>query len=178
MPEVLKKIEDATGLKFDIIETKDRQEYADLLTSDQHIDVKIDTYTDYYQAEINGYKITDAYLSTNVDKITGKFNSDVVAILKYADPTEVRKDILSSDQQLLYCDSNEECIQAVKNGTAGSTYLYTYQAQYYVDSDTSGSLKAVTLPQYTINYSFGVAVDDDYRLLTIMDFFIRHLFSA
>lgn len=169
MPDVLKKIEDATGLKFDIKETKDRQEYADLLTSDQHIDVKVDTYTDYYQAEINGYKITDAYLSTNVDKITGKFNSDVVAVLKYADPTEVRKDILSSDQHLLYCDSNEECIQAVKNGTAGSTYLYTYQAQYYVDSDTSGSLKAVTLPQYTINYSFGVAVDDDYRLLTIMD---------
>lgn len=169
MPEIFRKIEGATGLSFDIIETKDREEYENLLTSEQHIDVKIDTYTDYYQAETSGYKITDSYLTANIDRITGKTNSDVVAVLKNADMTEARKDFLNSGQQLLYCNSIEDCIEAVKNGTAGSTYLYTYEAQYYIDSDASGSLKAVTLPQYSVSYSLGIAVDDDVRLLTILD---------
>jgi len=175
MPEILHKIEDATGLTFSIIEPKDRNEYNEILASDQHIDVRIDTYADYYQAENSGYKITDSYLTANIDKISGKSDSEVIAVLKKADMTEARKDLLNGTHNLLFCDSYADCVEAVKNGSAGSTYLYTYLAQYYIDTDTTGSLQTVALPQYNVSFSLGVAVDDDNRLLQILDKAVRYV---
>jgi signal transduction histidine kinase/CheY-like chemotaxis protein len=175
MPEILHRIEEATGLSFEIQETASRQAYHDLLSSDQHIDVRIDTFADYYQAEVSGYKLTDTYLTINIDKVSGKINSGIAAIVKDGDETAARKDLLTSGVTLLYCDSYDECIQAVKDGRAEYTYLYSYTAQHYVDEDTSGSLKAVTLPQYSVQYALGVAVDSDPCLLTILDKAVNHV---
>lgn len=175
MPEVLKKIEEATGLSFEIVETADRAAYGDMLSSDKHIDVKLDTYNDLYRAEQAGYKLTDTYLTVNIDKVTGKTDSDTVAITSYGDMTDLRRDILASGVPLLYCDTFEECVKAVLDGKAGVTYLYTYTAQYYMDSDTTGSLKAVTMPQYINEYCLGVAVDDDPKLLSILDKAVNHI---
>lgn len=175
MPEVFYAIEQATGLSFDIVEAKSRQEYFDLLTSQQHIDVRIDSPFDYYQAEEHGYKLTDAYLTTNIDKVSGKATNGIAAVVKTGDVTQAREDLINGDLPIIYCNSYDECVQAVKDGRAEYTYLYSYTAQHYVDSDSTSSLKAVTLPQYSMSYAIGVAVDSDPHLITILDKAVNHV---
>lgn len=57
IPELFSEIQKRTGLSFTIIETKDQKNYQKILRQD-NIDVRIDTYANYYNAECSGFKLT------------------------------------------------------------------------------------------------------------------------
>ena len=97
-----------------------------------------------------------------------------VAVTEKGDPTDLRISLLNGDVPLVYYPSIADCINAVKNGKASETYLYTYSAQQYLDQDATGSLMSVLLPQYQISFALGVALDDDPRL-TILDKAINYV---
>lgn len=171
MPEVFARIEDLTGIHFDILDAGDRNSYFGLVQGKDHIDVRIDALDDYYAAETTGFKLTDSYLTTTVSKVTGKTvsSSAAVALTENGDPTDIRTSLIDGDTPVTYFPSISDCITAVKSGKASAAYVYTYCAQQYLDQDATGSLIAVQLPQYQISFALGVAEDDDPRLLTILD---------
>lgn len=170
MPEIFNKIEDLTGISFDIIQADDRNDYFRRIQGEDHIDVRIDALNDFDAAEKSGYKLTDSYLSATLSKVTGKTASTTaVALTENGDPTQDRTDLKAGDQPLVYYPTVGECIDAVKNGNASETYVYTYCAQRYLLQDSTGGLTAVLLPQYEVQFSLGVARDDDPLLVTILD---------
>lgn len=177
MPEIFYKIEDLTGLDFDIIEADGRNDYFRRIEGKEHIDVRIDSFADYYAAETTGFKLTDSYLTATISKVTRKTatSSVTVAVTEKGDPTDLRISLLNGDVPLVYYPSIADCINAVKNGKASETYLYTYSAQQYLDQDATGSLMSVLLPQYQISFALGVALDDDPRLMTILDKAINYV---
>ena len=67
----LYKIEDLTGLDFDI-EADGRNDYFRRIEGKEHIDVRIDSFADYYAAETTGFKLTDSYLTATISKVTRK----------------------------------------------------------------------------------------------------------
>lgn len=182
IPEIFSRLEEMTGLDFEIAETKNRTDYFGALGSDKSIQVRIDAYGDYSDAEQRGFKLTSPYLSAPVEEVARKTSSEpysTVALVKTADPTDYREAVLHSGAKILEYESIKECLDAVKRGDADATYVLTYTAQQYLnDNDISDTLKSTLLPQYSVVYSIGVASSADSRLLTILDKAVANLGSA
>jgi len=178
IPEIFEVISKKTGLKFNIIETKDRKSYFDAVNQQNGLDVRIDAYNDYYDAEQKGYKLTEPFFTSTVSIVTLKSMDDepkTIALAKNADPTDYRTELLKSGKVQLY-DSVEECLDEVAAGNEDATYLLTYSAQKYIsDSDYTGKLESALLPQYSVSYAIGVADNEDARLVTILDKAVNNL---
>ena len=169
--EIFKEIERRTGLSFTVIETKNRKEYFDRIKQGG-IDVRIDTYSDYYEAEQNGFRLTDPYITTTVSRITKKTFSGIpmsVAVLKYADHTKVYDEIINSSPEIQLCDTTADCIQSVYSGRTDAAYIYTYMAQKIINEDLRSRLTSSINPQYQVSFSLGISDSDDVRLLTILN---------
>ena len=182
IPEIFSRLEEMTGLHFEIVETKNRTEYFSALDSDKSIQVRIDAYEDYSDAEQRGYKLTSPYLSASVEEVARKTSSEpysTVALVKEADPTDYRTAALNSGARILEYESIEECLNAVKRGEADVTYVLTYTAQRYLnDNNIADTLKSTLFPQYSIPYAVGVASSADSRLLTVIDKAVANLDSG
>lgn len=181
IPEIFSRLEKMTGLNFEIVETKNRTDYFGALGSDKSIQVRIDAYGDYSDAERRGYKITSPYLAASVEEVARKTSAEpysTVALAKAADPTDYRMAALNSGAGILKYDSIEECLDAVKRGDADATYVLTYTAQQYLnDHNIADTLKSTLLPQYSVPYAVGVASSADSRLLTVLDKAVANLDS-
>jgi len=182
IPQIFSRIEEMTGLRFEIVETKNRTEYFSTLESDKSIQVRIDAYGNYSDAERRGYKLTSPYLTASVEEVARKSATEpyaAVALVREADPTEYRKAVLSSGAEILKYESIEECLDAVKRGDADATYVLTYTAQRYLnDHNISDTLKSTLFPQYSIPYAIGVASTADRCLLTVLDKAVANLDSG
>lgn len=181
MPGIFAQIEKTTGLDFEIVETGNRADYFRALKTNMKIDVRIDAYADYYNAEKLGYKLTSPYLTASVSEVARKTSSkpySTVALVRAADPTDYRTALRNSNVKIKYYSTINDCLDAVKNGDVDAAYALTYTAQQYLnEKDTSGKLKAASLPQYSIPYAIGVRDTADNRLLTILDKAVSNLDS-
>jgi len=181
IPVIFSRLEEMTGLNFEIVETKDRTDYFGALSRDKSIQVRIDAYGDYSDAEQRGYKLTSPYLTASVEEVARKTSSEpysTVALVKAADPTDYRKAVLNSGAGILEYESIEECLNAVKRGDADATYVLSYTAQQYMnDNDIANTLKSTLFPQYSIPYAVGVASSADSCLLTVLDKAVANLDS-
>ncbi len=179
IPEIFSRLTEMTGLKFEIVETKNRTDYFGALDSDKSIEVRIDAYADYSDAEQRGYKLTSPYLTASVEQVARKTASEpysIVALVKAADPTAYRAAALTSGAGITEYESIRECLDAVNRGDADATYVLTYTAQQYMnDNDVAGALKSTLFPQYSIPYAIGVANTADGRLLTVLDKAVANL---
>ena len=179
IPGIFAQVEKTTGLTFEIVEVKDRSAYFRALAEDRSIDVRIDAYNDYYEAERSGFKLTVPYLTASVSAVARRsapvpYSS--VALVRAADPTAYRSDVLGSGAKVLQYDTIDECLDAVKSGRADATYVLTYTALRYLNnSDVAGALQSTLLPQYSIPYAVGVADSADSCLLTILDKAVANL---
>jgi len=182
IPELFRKITSATGLAFDIVETKNRSDYFDTLQADNGINVRIDAYDDLYDAEETGYKLTSRYLTTSVSAVTQKSFTGTpasAAIAEEADPTDYREAIMTSGMSVQQYDTMAECLDAVRNGKADTAYVLTYSAQQYLSiRDINNKLETKLLPQYSVSYAIGVADSEDIRLLSILEKAVGNLKSS
>jgi len=170
MPDVFKEISKRTGLKFKIIETKDREEYYKRLKKG-NIDVRIDTFNNYYNAEKTGYKLSDSYITTSISRITRKNSSDnirTVAVLRYTDASSSYSSTIENAKKIKE-DSIKDCVNAVLHGKADATFLYSYTAEKTINEYSSNRLTATIMPDYRAKFALGISTKDDPILLSIMN---------
>ena len=180
IPELFKEIEKRTGITFNIVETKDRKEYWEKI-KDKSIDVRIDTYANYYETELYGYKLTDPYITTSISCITDKSFTGTprsIAALRYADRTIPYKKVTSSATHTAYFDSMNDCIRAVRNGSVDAAYIYTYTAQKIINDDIRNSLTSTIYPQFTVSFAVGVSSKADPCLLTVLNKAVNSIRSS
>ena len=171
IPELFAEISRRTGLKFRILPTADRAAYWQAIAS-RAVDIRMDAYVDYDQAEKAGYQLTMPYISTMISQISLKTlqqKPQRIALLQEADPLPVYHGIMQSAADIQYYASRQECLEAVLSGRADAAYVYPYTAQEYLRGANGDQLAVLTLPQQEASFAIGVSVQQDHRLLSILD---------
>ena len=79
------------------------------------------------------------------------------------------------ESQFVYCDSPEDCLQAVSEGRADITYVRVVTAQYYIGKGTYPDLMMIGGVALSYPLSIGVSKDADERLLAILDRELVHI---
>lgn len=171
MVETFDLIAQRAGIQYTIVETADRDEYNRMIENG-NVDIVIDSYAYYFNAEKNHYKLTDSYLTNAIARITrkdfyGALHS--VAALQKADVTLAYRDALFAVDDVLYCDSLRACVAAVQNKQAACTYAYVYTAQLAIHEDIRNRLMSTVLPEYQMDFCIGVSNTNDHRLLAILN---------
>lgn len=176
--DILDKISQKTGLKFkyEIVDTYD--EYIKKLNeTDANILAGINY--DYSINNESSINVTTTYMEAPLQMVLGeKINSNELSNKKLAIRKELSvtlEDRITNDN-VIYCNSTKECIEAVEKGEADYCIDGTYAISYYMNQDSYHSLISVADVSGTkLNYSFGIAQSDDHLLVGILNKCIRNL---
>ena len=165
------KVLDRAGLPYEIIETKNRQEYRQIRDSSDY-DIALDTSVDFNEAEKLGYKLTQPYISVSLFQLTRKDFSRLptsIAALKGADITHGFIEKSFAPESITYYDTVNDCVQAVLDKKQDAAYFYTYSAQSIIYNDTTGHLMTSEIPGYATSFAISVKNTHDIRLLSILN---------
>ncbi len=170
---IFKEVAAKLGLEYEILESSDRWEYKEQLSSGE-ADIDLTSYLDFGLAQQYNLKETDAYLTSTMAMLSRKnsnLDPDTMVIAVLRDPTEY----IAYNQELIYdhhyveYNSVQECIDAVKNGDADITYRYVYVAERAAAEDYTNRLQYTIMPNYSFSLAIGVVNQEDYRLLSVLN---------
>lgn len=173
LPTVFEQTASKMGIAYRILPARTRSDYDELVSSGT-ADIVMDSNFSLYQAEQNGYKITDPYLTVALSRLTRRDSTrEIHTVCLPADIADIvsSQAASSSDSSLEFVtkSSADECVDAVLNGTCDAAYLYNYSASYHLYNDVRNRLSILPLPQYSIDISYAVSSNLDTRLVTILD---------
>lgn len=171
IPRIFDEVARRIGLNYEIQVVRTRDEYQKLLSSG-NIDACLDDVYSMSEAENDGYKLTDPYLSASLARIVAaEFDGTVhkTAILKDADMKQAQLKELLGNTETVACDTTSQCIEAVKQGYADETFVYSYTVQIAQNEDPGSNLRINILMDYGNEFAIGVPRARDYHLLTILN---------
>lgn len=175
IPDIITEIFRRADIKLKLEGIKDRSGFGG--ANDKKTNLRVDSRFDYYNAEKEGYKLTDPYASFSVSKVNLKKKNGMlpqsIATIRSSDVTE--KYVKLMDVPFVQYHNMEECIEAVKNGTQDCTYLYTYCAQRLLMKDNNYDLARSLMPEYRTAFAIAINANEDPRLLGILNKVIRSL---
>ncbi len=158
-------------LKYEYIPVKDRNEYYALRASGA-ADIVLDFAGDYYLAEEEGYRITVPYFQTNFARLTLDGFEGTVERLAVVERSNALTSLISSrypEEALVYYPSSRDCVQAVLDGQADATILYSYTAEMYEWQDARNRLSSVIFGDTSVSYAVGSNVPGGRYLLSLLD---------
>ncbi|MDD2955344.1 MAG: transporter substrate-binding domain-containing protein [Oscillospiraceae bacterium] len=87
------------------------------------------------------------------------------------DKEAVRRDLekINTGLEIVYYDTGEECVSAVKEGRQDAAYLYTYVAEKAIEDDITHRLVSTLVPDFTTNFCVGVGDTGDAVLFSILN---------
>ncbi len=171
LPSLFEKLAERLGLNYEFIQTKDRKEYY-ALRAEGKADVVLDFAGDYYLAEKEGYKITVPYFQSNFARLTLEgFSGEIkrLAMMERADVLDVLIADRYSDVEVTRYPTTDDCVQAVLDGEADATILYSYTAEQYVRQDVRNRLSSVVFGDMSLSYAVGNNVPGGRYLLSLLD---------
>ena len=172
LPDYFSVLMELAGLPYEIIVPDDRTEYYDLADNDG-VDVVIDWRQDQLKADEVGRSgfYTDAYLNTGVAMVTRKDFSGRISTLAVADllgDIAIEQNLIGN-ARVLNCQTRESALQAVLDGRADATYVYTYTAQSFVNSNPSAALQYSMVDSMRFDFKMYVRSSSDHELITILN---------
>ncbi len=171
LPALFDRLAQKLELKYEFIPVRDTNEYYALRAAGE-ADVVLDFAGDFYLAEEEGYKITLPYFQTNfarltLDGFTGTANR--LAVTERADELE---DLIASrypKEAIIRYPTTDDCVQAVLNGEADATILFSYTAERYVQNDVRNRLSSLVFGETSLSYAVGNNVSGGRYLLSLLD---------
>lgn len=165
--ESIRAMAKEVGMEVEYVETESYAESLELLQSGQ-VDLVGDFYSDYSWGERNDVLITNPYMEAQYVQIERKgasyrreearvatcenFFFNTMYILKHF-----------PEENLVYYDTERECIQAVKNGHAEITFLNQYTAGILLKEDEYLNLSGNNL--YDSAHGLSIAVGKNNKIL-------------
>lgn len=155
--EVLKYIEEQTGLMYEIVPFHNWEEYSRAV-EEGTIDMVIGIVDDYEGTGADSCALTLPYLSVSLQLI---MNDKVENLAKMSGKRLALQKSLLKDQDTtgepLYYDSIEECMEAVHKGEADYCYGNSYAVQYYLAAHNYKNLLTFAQSEnWTQKYCFGI----------------------
>ena len=174
--EVLKYIEEQTGLSYEIVPFHNWEEYSRAM-EDGAVDLVVGIAGDYEVTGAESCALTLSYLSVPLQLI---MNENVKALTDLSGKKLALQKSLLTEQslqgELHYYDNVEECMEAVHKGEADYCYGNSYAVQYYMaDHNYKNLFTFAQSENWTQKYCFGIRRPVDITLLSIMNKVIRAL---
>lgn len=174
--EVLKYIEEQTGLTYEIVPFHNWEEYSRAV-EEGTVDMVIGIVDDYEGAGSDSCALTLPYLSVPLQLIMND------KVEKLADMSgkklALQKSLLKEQNtagEVLYYDNIEGCMEAVHKGEADYCYGNSYAVQYYMAGHNYKNLLTFAQSEnWSQKYCFGIRRPVDIMLLSIMNKVIRVL---
>ena len=171
LPEIFEELAERLGLKYEYVQVGSREEYYDI-RSKGNVDIVLDFAGDYYLAEEDGYKITVPYFNINFARLTLEgFSGGAKTVAIPDQDYAIERVALGrySEDMILRLPTVEDCVNAVKDGTADAAILYSYTASAYVREDARNRLSTVVFGESSLSYAVGTAVHGGRYLLSLLD---------
>ena len=178
LTEYFAGIMELAGLPYEIVVPNDRAEYYELMNQNS-VDVVIDWRQS--QSNVGGHLnngfCTDAYMNTGIALVTRKDFSGEISTLAVVD---IQGDIaieqnMVEEAKVLNCSTREKALQAVLDGKADATYVYTYTAQSFINNDATGSLQFSIVDTLRFDFKMYIRNSCDHELVTILNKCIRQM---
>ncbi|MDO5147351.1 MAG: transporter substrate-binding domain-containing protein [Eubacteriales bacterium] len=171
MVDILSSVSRKVGFQYEIINTESTEEYDKLIQSGQ-ADIIFDAAFDYNQAEKSGYYLTAPYIfltdaCVTKDKNHAKARS--VAVKESDEKMKERYATLYKDKKIVYCDTIEDCIEAVRKGKADCTYVFTYTASKYVKEDYTNTISYEIMGDISVPVTVAVRTDCGKTMYSLMN---------
>ncbi len=172
LPEYFDSLMQMAGLSYEMIVPENREDYERLRESGD-VDVVVDwqqsvsTEKDY----ADGGFLTDAYMNTGTVLLTRKnFNGSVTSLAV----TEGQENLPLKHEQfknarILPYPTPEDALQAVLDEEADAAFVRTYAAQYFVNNDSTNSLRFSMIDSEQIVFNMYVPSSNDHELITILN---------
>ncbi len=166
--DITQKVIERTGLNIEVIVVEDRAEYMSILENRQ-CDICLDTWYEFSRAEEQGYSLSLPYVSTSISALRQKGNAQVdsIAAIKGMNILNYYTEKLYPGYEVVYYDTMEEAIKAVKQGEQDEVLLYTRCAEYAVNQDITNRLVTEKLRQPEPQFSVAVNNRENTLLLSI-----------
>lgn len=171
--DILKELSEMLDVKFDVVSMKNYSQMPNVIKNERHF-MLCGFYYDYAWAKSQDKDITQPYLSLNYYKIqndksnlkndnnmkiaairTWRFNDDY--LLKHY-----------SENQLVWYNTVEECLNAVKNYKADATFCDTFTTDFYLNKLAYKGLSK-TIIDFRHGICYAVKNNEDRELILILN---------
>ncbi|QIB68052.1 diguanylate cyclase [Aminipila butyrica] len=170
--DILQQVADMMGVQ---IEGVPYSSFRDLLKEDgsYKIDLLPAFGADYKWAAEHRVRLTSAYLNLPVSVISQYYVKNYedpklkVAVVRDKFLTAQIQDTMSYEQ-LIYCNSLKECVEAVNDGKAELTYIPTYSANYFASQAAYTRIRTYAVPDFNYQVCFAIPMESDvvfYKIL-------------
>ncbi len=171
LPEMFASLAERLGIDYEFVQVKDGNEYFAARAAGD-ADVVLDFTGDYSLAEQEGYKITVPYFQTSfarltLDGFTG--NAESIAAVERSDALESMISARYPKEAIQRYPTTRECVDAVLDGKAEATILYSYTAESYVRHDERNRLSSVVFGDVSLSYAVRNNVQGGRYLLSLLD---------
>ena len=166
--DILKRIGEISGLEFNFI-SSDTFEEAIQKFNNKEAPIFSAITKDYLWAGSHKMAITPPFLDLSFLTVSGAHVTELsrLAVTKaYYITKEMENSV--DKKNLIYYDTQLECIEAVKRGDADYAIVNSYEVDYYLSMPRFNTLESRTLHLYTQSISIAVSKDYDPRLLSIL----------
>lgn len=129
--DTMNLISEKSGIIFDFVRVKTYEEAYEMIRNDK-IDIIIGAANDYLIADKNDFILTKAYLKLDLLKVVNvekqnKMNKQIVAL-----PRGHGHINLTGEYEIKYYDNIKDCLKAVNEGVATTTYWDSYSISNYI----------------------------------------------
>ncbi|HCQ6102885.1 TPA: transporter substrate-binding domain-containing protein [Clostridioides difficile] len=166
--DLLNHICDKTGLEFELVPVKSQEDLEDMAKKHE-IDIVAGMIYDYEYSREHNIAMSRPFLSTQYTMmINNKLNENSlngkrIALAKGIDYYG------QFEENIVWYDNLEECIEAVNKGYADYTYGEGYSMQYYMNQPKYKNVRLVPQTYEAKSICFGIIKKDKQELLNIFN---------
>ena len=157
--DIMALVSDYVGVPIDIVNPGSEEAY-ETFELNRDIPLKLDTGVYYTDADAGDFRFTRPYLPVSIMGI-GKTHvierNDRVAALRFSRITNKFVSAKFSPSQIVYYDTPEQCLNAVRSGAVKLTFFDRYSAEKFVMDDYSGELKLYTVMDFSADLAIAVS---------------------
>lgn len=169
--DIFKEIAKELNLNYEIENLRNRNEYL-LAVQNRTADIILDFTDDYYKAESLNYNISAPYITSAYVAVQRTNNTKKIKTIAGLDDSIYLLDYVTKNfagAQVLYFQSVDECINAVKNHLVDMAITFTYTAQEYMRTDVKNELTFNLLPRGTANFCIATKKEHGYLLHSVLN---------
>ena len=164
MAAVFDRLSQITGLDFKYVTADSYDDTTKRYQGEAEVSATLNT--DFSWADQHRSYLTQPFFEAPVFRVTmpGHDGNSIVALpLGYHLSKAVQERLSKSGEgfQYQYFGSVGECLQAVRDGVAGRTYINSLELNYYMSQDRYSMLKLQSVPDFTESTSIGISKAKD-----------------
>lgn len=170
-PAIFRRFADKNGIPYEFIEIGSHDEYHSIRKSGE-ADVVLDFTNSFYDAEEEGYKITDTYIETDLARLVRKnFDGDIkkIAVIIHSDLLHSYISEMYEPDDIVNYSSINECIEAVDNGSVDAAVFCVYTAARIARHDVKNRYSYALMGNLTMSYCMGVNSRENHLLISILN---------